>query len=384
MGGRVLQSSCLPEFLGTDAALMVGVEEEVKFLTKLNSLMAILVAVAGVVTPLGLYDTLTQSGTVVAPFHYTKDSSLFGEATYPRSKFSFTRKCYGAGGFLLAPCPYTDTLVTVSDHNLNFPYGYDTRVPQSILDIYSSGTSGLTTTVSNHFEIQWRQYKTIGLDFFNNGSAFTEGTFRPVQSMVLNNAVQPVEGLIVDMKNGGIGFRNHTIPTGLKNGAAWTEDLLFIEPESICVNTNLTLDFTVALGADTLYAVSKLSLVDRGGFVNLNITEPQYGLGDPQKNPGLHRRAYKAAWISNVLTMFYLNVTNPAYSPYGEKRFAYINSSLGREFPIPIDSGAGLYDALRITPKWADYLPMFSFAKELVYANPFNITRDNFTNIGKP
>jgi len=35
-----------------------------------------------------------------------------------------------------------------------------------------------------------------------------------MESLVLNNTFQPVEGLIVDTVNSGIGFRNHTVPLG--------------------------------------------------------------------------------------------------------------------------------------------------------------------------
>src|SRR5262245_45436198 len=117
-----------------------------------------------------------------------------------------------------------------------------------------------------------------------------------IQTMVLDDAVVPVEGLLVDMKDGGIGFRFHAIPVGLQHGAKWTEDLLFIKPETQCVDTNLTLDFNIKTGTDhgdTTF-VEDLVLTDRGGFVNFMARYPQYDHSDMQRNPDLDGRAYKA------------------------------------------------------------------------------------------
>jgi hypothetical protein len=199
--------------------------------------------------------------------------------------------------------------------------------------------------------------------------------------MILDNNVQPIEGLIVDTKVGSLGFRNHTIPAGFQHGATWTEDLLFIEPETSCVNTNLTLDFTISVDEKDTAFISELFLTDHGGFVNLNRTYPEYNRDNPQKNPDLQGRAYKAAWLNNALSMLFLNVTNDNNSTYGAKAFSYLNSSLGTRFPMPFASGTDQFDALDITGNWGNYL--FSlFGENVKYANPFNITSDNFTEIG--
>ena len=258
------------------------------------------------------------------------------------------------------------------------PLGYNVSVPQIVRDIYSSGTKWLATTVSNYFDIEWRQYKTSRRDYINNGSAFLIGTYRQMDSMILDNDVQPIEGLIVDTKVGSLGFRNHTIPAGFQHGATWTEDLLFIEPETSCVNTNLTLDFTISVDEKDTSFISELFLTDRGGFVNLNRKYPEYDRDNPQKNPDLQGRAYKAAWLNNALSMVFLNVTNENNSTYGAKAFSYLNSSLGTTFPMPFNPGTDLFDALDITGNWGNYL----FGENVNYANPFSVTSDNFTVIG--
>jgi hypothetical protein len=177
--------------------------------------MTVLIAIAGVITPLGIYQTLVQAENVQTPFEYLVDTSPFGIGTPPRSNFSFNRQCSSGPPSIPVPCPFSDTiLITSTDEdglNYSYPSGYDISIPKTILDIYSSGV-GNDTTISNFFDIQWRQYK-VGADRtenFNNGSNYLVGAFRGMQALGLNNAVEPVEGLIVDTVNGGIGFRNRT------------------------------------------------------------------------------------------------------------------------------------------------------------------------------
>ena len=57
------------------------------------------------------------------------------------------------------------------------------------------------------------------------------------------------------MVNGGIGFRNHTAPTGFSNGAEWVEDLTWVEPVTSCVDTNLT--FVISFGDDSFNFTGK-------------------------------------------------------------------------------------------------------------------------------
>jgi hypothetical protein len=113
--------------------------------------------------------------------------------------------------------------------------------------------------------------------------------------LILNNATQAVEGLVVDTQKGGIGFRNHTAPINLPHGATWSEDLLFVEPGTSCVNLNFTLDFQVSVNDNASSIVDVVYLTDRGGFVNLNHTYPFYDRSDSQRNPDLPGKAYKVA-----------------------------------------------------------------------------------------
>lgn len=55
----------------------------------------------------------------------------------------------------------------------------------------------------------------------------------------------------------------------------WEEDLLFIEPVTRCVDTNLTLDYNST--ASYISAVDKVVyMTDKGGFVHLAHEVPDY------------------------------------------------------------------------------------------------------------
>ncbi|KAK0124034.1 hypothetical protein ONS95_009020 [Cadophora gregata] len=357
VASATLNRSYWPNLLQSDGAKNHGVRKDIIFLTYFISLMGALIAIAGIVTPLGLFETLVSTDNVQTPFRYLKDSSPFGYGTPQRSNFTFNRKCGDLGPL---PCPYSDTIVVnVFDQNGNgtvdTPYGYNMTIPDIVMNTYSSGV-GNDTTISNYFDIQWRRYQTNSVPELNNGSTFLVGAFRPMQSLALNSAIQPVEGLIVDTINGGVGFRNHTVPPGFKYGASWEEDILFIEPETVCVDTNTTLDFTIAPSPNISVSVVDLVLTDRGGFVNINKSYPLIDLSDPQKNPKLYERAWKAAWMTNAWTMLLYNITNQYNETTGRRAFSYLNSTMDKKFAVPSQGSSEYYDALIMDSTFMDHL----------------------------
>jgi hypothetical protein len=182
-------------------------------------------------------------------FTYLQDNSYFGLASPPRSPDSWARLC-GTGTLDVGPrpCPFTDTVSQVTSFSngtitYNYPYGVNLNVPKILLDTFSSGSTN-SSTVSNYFDIQFRRTVTSTSSLYNNGSAYQTGSFRSIQSLVLNNATEAIEGLVVDTVQGQVGFRNHSATLQFEHGATWSEDILFIQPQSVCVDTNLTLDFT--------------------------------------------------------------------------------------------------------------------------------------------
>ena len=286
-------------------------------------------------------------------------------------------------------CPYSNSIVIINGTYGNLstalPYGYNTTLPRILEEIFSSGTLH-DTTVSNVFDIQWRQWTTRSSKHINNGSTFAVGAYRPMQALILNNATEVVEGLIVDTVNGGIGFRNHTAPLNFKYGATWTEDILFIEPETSCANTNTTLDYIVNAednAADDF--MQSFVLTDRGGFVNLNTTYPYYDRSSTQENPDLQGRAYKAAWLNNAWSIAYMNVSNTANSTYGKKAFSYVDSYIGKTFPLKIPLVPRTYQVPQLTTNWGEYFDFYDMLKNTTggFSNPFNITMSDFRDIRK-
>ncbi|KAH6666926.1 hypothetical protein B0J14DRAFT_192364 [Halenospora varia] len=391
VAGSALQNSIWPTLLRSDSTLSHGVRKDIWFMSNFITFMALLIGLAGIVTPLGLYQTLVEEKNVQTPFKYLSDESPFGVGTPPRSNYSLTRSCLGPQ--MLNPCPFTDTvsigvLDSTGKGTFDFPYGYDINVPPVLKEIYSSGT-GDDTTVSNYFDIQWRRYVTTRNERYNNGSTTIIGAFRLFDSMVLRNSYEAFEGVIVDTKHGGIGFRNHTIPPAFKYGAAWTEDILFIEPETVCVDTNITLDYTMSTEQNLSISIVDLVLTDRGGFTNLNQTFPEADISDKQKNPDLWMRAYKAAWMTNTFSMLYYNVTTMRNGT--TKPFSYLNTKIGKTFAVPYSGVPMTYDALQSDSTFQSHLKLsskidnatvFSPADVMNATNPFNIQYRNFSSIG--
>ncbi|KAI9157995.1 hypothetical protein HJFPF1_05980 [Paramyrothecium foliicola] len=355
--------------------------------------MTMLIAIAGIVTPLGLYeDNALGEDTQVAEFAYVRDSSHFFAGTSLSDELPFTRKCmyhgdrsgYAAPG----PCPYTnDTMIWETNGltwNASSPEGVNMTVPNIVKDIYSSGTKLLTTTVSNFFDIHWRQVTTrYDEDAGPNGSRVAVGQFNMLESFVLDDAYRVVEGLVVNAKTGGIGFRNHTIPVGLPRGATWFEDLLFIEPEVECADMNITIDYGVSTsaGGAGLTGVTNLRLTDRGGFTNFNTTVQANDTLNESNTPNLKLRAHTAAWMLTAYSMFLLNASNPRRGDIGA--FKYIDSQIGKEFKLPVPEGPvtpllnlGMYDKLG-----APFGFSTSIGQDEFYKNPWNVTVSEFNGI---
>jgi hypothetical protein len=355
---RVLHRSYWPTVLRSDAAASKGVQRKVKLIVWTIILTAALATIAAIVTPLGLYDAVApnKSPTFI-DFHYVKDTSAFGTGTPPRPSLGFSRICRNG----LLACPNSGqnvTLVNSTDANgitelgTSAPYGYSTRIPSKYVDFWESGVSGskFNRTVSSSFDIQWRTWSTstanstvaLGLNstsYFNNGSAFAIGSYRSLTNVLLDEACETVEGLIVDSKSGGIGFRNHTIPSqSLPYGAQWSEDILFIEPVTECVNLNVSLDFSLTkkdLGNDI--QLTNARLVDQGGFVNFDKRGlPLIAIGN-QTDPLLSQRAQTGAWVTNMLMMLIWNITdrNPNGSVTLNPPFTYLDSYMGKEIFLP-------------------------------------------------
>ncbi|GJN76056.1 hypothetical protein PLICBS_010167 [Purpureocillium lilacinum] len=188
------------------------------------------------------------------------------------------------------------------------------------------------TTVASIFDIQYRSWLPYASEYFDGHKPYPRGQFLHLDYLVNRNSIVLVEGLIVDMKSGGVGFRNHSAPHGLSLGAEWEEDILWIEPEFSCVNTNLSYKLVLA---DTRnprnhsVPIRSIELVDDGGFANLRLGNPY---NDWPKiayaSPDVRLRADRSAWLTSFLAAFTYNMTNATTAGYG------INTTIGKHYEI--------------------------------------------------
>ncbi|UDD63490.1 hypothetical protein AFCA_010754 [Aspergillus flavus] len=328
---RLIHSSYWPTILNSDTAASTGVSRAINACNWLQLGALGLVAITGIVTPLGLYDTIGPDDTPTnIPFRYASDTSAFGKATRSRDGYRSLRVCYADED------PNTDEGCPGAPPNIN-----DIEDPAEAYSIWPSSvdlfTSGkVPSTVSSLFDIQWRSFRsTTNVALGVNGSAFSEGYYRQISQFIMEEGIIAVEGLIVDTKAGRIGFRNHTVPVDVPTGARWTEDILFIEPEARCVNTNLTVDYRYNPSSETYDSFEDTRdpvLVDHGGFSNLPHAVYEIDTANFQNNVALYERAYSAAWRHNMALMQFFNVTTNGSD--GLAPFAYMNSEVGKKFDL--------------------------------------------------
>jgi hypothetical protein len=405
--GKELHSSLWPSLLRTDSAASTGVLLSVQIARWITLFTALLVAIAAVVTPLGLYeDILPESSTTLQQFHYIADTGIFGEGTMQRNNsIGWSRIC---GGFGPVACPDSDSVVNqfsnASGEFVQVEGSYDTYVPQRTIDLFQSGVSGLESSVSGPFDIQWRlltsQTQLSTSQTFvnaNNNSNYAVGSFRSVGSLVLDNRFEVIEGLVVDTVNGSIGFRNHTAPPLTTYGSTWQEDLLFWEPVTQCVDTNLTFDYEIPATSNQeeggpqgpiLGSVVNIRLVDHGGFVNLAPKIPQPNFTDTQANPDLWTRAYTGAWWNNLYTMAFMGITNLRNGSDATSSgiFQLINSTLGQEYPFVYPDGKTADINILLSPQSflsAEYGQYLWNLDQSTGGSNLNITGLN-TTLGEP
>lgn len=266
---------------------------------------------------------------------------------------------------------------------------YDITIPQATKDLYSSGRTKFGKTVSSFFDIRTRQYTYRSELKKNNGKTWPVNTFRMLESKILEAEMFPVQGLVVDMIQGGVGFRNHTIPSGISQGADWTEDLLWLEPMTECVDTNLTLEYTLPNGDYfNHFNFENVSIIDNGGFAGLIQQYPALSMDDNQNKPKLRERAYRAAWLVNVYSALIMNVTRP--SP---NAFEYLNSELGKKFPLVSGKSQGGPGVLVMDDSFSSLVSSDNVLSTYnstifntsttsgIYENPFNIDSSNYSDI---
>lgn len=239
----------------------------------------------------------------------------------------------------------------------------------------------MSPTVSSIFDIQYRMYRN-STDPYSVLSWYTKPDYRTMSTILLEDKIKLVEGLITDLQKGGIGFRNHTAPNAtLKYGATWTEDILFIEPETECASLNLSISaLTPPWNFNERY-LRNVSLVDEGGFSALPRTAPEIsrrGTVNGQSGFDLKERASRAAWVNNYYTMLYLNLTNR------DEPITRIDSTKGQRFELADDAKSNnftiAFSAIQTNINFGSYLNLTTNHSRS--SNPNNVTAIDFDTAG--
>lgn len=169
-----------PTILSADSTNFHNVNGRVTALRIFSALGLVFLAIAGVVTPLGLSEQIAGKHSRVRPFEYVRDDGPFGVGIPERDEYGFTRLC---GAFSM-PCPGQSWPPgrTANGTNTRGPnLDVTAEIPAGIFDIWQSATSE-NTTVAGLFDIQYRSYQVQsemllnGTDKrINKGLPFTRG-----------------------------------------------------------------------------------------------------------------------------------------------------------------------------------------------------------------
>jgi hypothetical protein len=404
---RNIQSSHWPLLLRSDSAETNHVHLGSKIITLLRPITLVLVAISAIVTPLGLYQDIAPSDDPqLVDFVRQADEGPFGLLTPPRSNLGFSRECTD-GGALPAQCPGTTTVIKYSNDGNVFNAtvvndDYDRRIPVQLAKLYQSGLSSQPDSVSSFFDIQWRWYNTHTRDNIANDSYLVD-SYHPIDTVIGDDDFKLIEGLIVDTRNSGVGFRAHTIPVAeeIQDGAEWDEDITFFIPESACEDTNVTLEYSVPGEYDYL-STPVQKLVDQGGFAEASRDNPwdDGWYMDTQQDPQLGARAHRGAWTMNAYNMYYFGVTKPftnftaPIDSFVGKKYAVNNSLWSYTSSAPglmslatlsLNPYNGLVDVPYTPVTYLNGTPMSNetymtgFGTETSWRNPYGITTDNFT-----
>lgn len=318
---KELHSTLWPTIMRSDSAGTKNVNWRVNIVTKINFVFSCLLFITGIITPLGLKDSIVPSRESTAKFVYMRDYSDFGNGTMRRPSGPPSRDCLAHLGYL---CPG----MTISGNDTN-PMS-TSAVPEEVTTMFSSASRN--STVAGFFDIQYRSWVTTTSDTLDAGKQYLRGLDRYVDNLLSSGAGMLLkEGVIVDVTQGGIGFRNHSAPADLAHGASWSEDILWLEPDISCTSNNLSLHVELGESKDISYtnATAKSTLVDDGGFALLGPVNAVQGW--PMLNtsqPDVRFLSKKSAQLHNILAAMLYNLTDAKNAKYG------INVTAGTSYPV--------------------------------------------------
>jgi hypothetical protein len=313
---RAISTTIWPHVVRADAVNTRHTPTRIRIINLAATIGAVLLIVASVATPLGLYDEIVPRGSQMVEFQYVKDPGPFGRVTMPRPDTWFTRYCEH-GLHINCPGQYQGVYMEeiepghwesqLTDENSTI----NVTIPANFTTMFSSATSSQGDTRAGMFDMQFRRWNFDRVGIINKGQPYAIADSRYIGTLMAQDKILLVEGLVVDMRdNPGIGFRNHTIPVGLVHGGTWTEDLTWIEPVTKCADTNLTVEMR-NYNDEEFSDNTTFYVVDRGAFLDLDVTALESPPWIDNQTLDLFGRAHKAARMHNVLVASSLNIPLP-------------------------------------------------------------------------
>lgn len=274
---RTIHSSIWPAILRPDWAASVSLGKKVAAIGHIGHFSAFLVIATSVIALLGLDDgPMTEGRNAFKRTFYVPDTSPLGNSTVPRGSFIYGRRCVTPDTI---PCP---------------GMGATSTLPQFSPSVFNAFSS----SEYSPFRVEYRNYYNDSKD------EFSIGRLTHIESQVARNDIFAVEGLVVDMENPGIGFWNHSFPS-TKYGGRWSQNILWLEPVSACVDTNIAIDFSL-IDDDSL--ANAWDIVDRGGIVGLTSLPPALGEANQQIVDLLARAEY-GSYLAKLTAMQSYNIS---------------------------------------------------------------------------
>ncbi|KAI5841989.1 hypothetical protein DFP73DRAFT_480589, partial [Morchella snyderi] len=286
----LLHNSWLHAVLRSDSIPSKYIARPVRLISYLSIASAGLMTLTTVLIPLGVKDGFESHNVPGLRFELAVDNDSFSLGTADNQWYSLTRVC----GVDYDKCPGQES-ETGEEEEGSFQYRIGSEVPASLLALFGKA-SHYGASVASVFEIQFRNYLILQKEEYklSNGLKYVIGQFRFLETMILHPGYKVIDGLVVDMKAGGVGFRAHAVPDRQQKryGASWEETLLWVVPETVCVSNNLSLRVTTN---DEGGSVSVL--VDMGGSSAAG-QDPKVA-PDVKGVPDLAARAWSGAYFFN-------------------------------------------------------------------------------------
>lgn len=204
-------------------------------MTYISMSTTIIFVLAQVLAPIGLTERVVSTGLTNATFNYAPDTSVFHQATFARDQYLTSRVCTNRA------CPGVPVDSEVRIGNDVF---FDPAIPDNITECFSSGSGSPEDLRAGSFDIEYRQYAADQPRIGNYSFKFNvTGMYQYISRITSELGYLVREGIVVDTLNGGVGFRNHTVPTTSEpaDHVTWSEDLLWISPATSCIQTNWTI-----------------------------------------------------------------------------------------------------------------------------------------------